>query len=108
MPNGLQFSRLPDGAGGSVTIYFEGQPLSAHQGDSVAAALIASGHAVTRHTPVNGAPRGPFCMMGICFDCLLEIDGHANRQGCMVPVAEGLEVRRMAGARSPQPKHHDG
>jgi len=101
MRKGLSFNRLPDRPGGTVTIYFEGQPVTALEGDTVAAAILAAGHAVTRLTPVSGTARGPFCMMGICFDCLLEIDGRAARQGCMVRVAEGLQVRRMAGARSP-------
>ena len=68
-------------------------------GDSVAAALIAAGQLATRTTPVTGSPRGPFCMMGVCFECLLEIDGEPNRQGCMVPVRDGMAVRRMTGAR---------
>jgi len=101
VPSGLSFNRLPERPGGTVTIYFEGQPVTAQDGDTVAAALLAAGHAVTRTTPVHGASRGPFCMMGVCFDCLLEIDGRANRQGCMVRVIEGLQVRRMTGARSP-------
>ncbi len=100
MPNGLSFNRLSERPGGTVTICFEGQPVTAQDGDTVAAALLAAGYAVTRTTPVHGVPRGPFCMMGVCFDCLLEIDGRANRQGCMVRVTEGLQVRRMAGARS--------
>ncbi|MFU1477288.1 (2Fe-2S)-binding protein [Roseovarius sp. C7] len=45
-----------------------------------------------RRTPVSGAPRGPFCMMGACFDCLVEIDGVA-RQACMVEVCAGLDIR---------------
>ena len=101
MPSGLSFNRLPERPGATVTIYFEGQPVTAHEGDTVAAAILAAGHVVTRLTPVRGSPRGPYCMMGVCFDCLLEIDGQANRQGCMVPVADGLQVRRMTGARSP-------
>lgn len=101
MPNALSFNRLPERTGATVTFYFEGQPVTALKGDTVAAALLAAGHAVTRTTPVHGTARGPFCMMGVCFDCLLEIDGQANRQGCMVCVTEGLKVRRMEGARSP-------
>jgi hypothetical protein len=82
-----------------VVIDFEGAPLEAREGESVAAAVLAAGHAVTRTTPVSGAGRGPFCMMGMCFDCLMEIDGVANIQACMVAVQEGQKVRRMAGAR---------
>ena len=107
MPRGLSFNRLPDRPDGTVTINFEGQPVTALEGDTVAAAILAAGHLVTRLTPVRGNPRGPFCMMGVCFDCLLEIDGHANRQSCMVRVAEGLRVRRMTGARSPRTGSRD-
>jgi len=38
--------------------------------------------------------------MGVCFDCLVEIDGVPNRQGCMTTVQDGMRVRRMQGARS--------
>lgn len=102
------FNRLPDRPRRTVTIDFEGAPLAALEGDSVAAALLAAGQAVTRTTPVRGTARGPFCMMGVCFECLLEIDGQPNRQGCAVPVSEGMRVRRMDGARSLAAEHEDG
>ena len=47
-------------------------------------------------------------MMGACFECLLEIDGEPNRQGCMVPVRDGMTVRRMDGARHLEQGHGDG
>ncbi len=103
MPSDSRFSRLPDGPGEPVTIFFEERPLEARSGDSVAAALLASGQVTTRTTPVSGAGRGPFCMMGACFDCLVEIDGEPNRQGCMTLVRQGLRIRRMAGARAAGP-----
>ncbi len=65
----------------------------------MAAALLASGLDATRETVVSGAPRAPYCMMGVCFDCLVTIDGIGNRQGCMVPVAEGMRVERQKGRR---------
>ena len=55
-----------------------------------------------RTTPVTGAPRAPYCMMGVCFDCLVTIDGVGNRQGCLVPVREGMRIetqQRQAGGR---------
>ena len=81
-----------------VRIEFEGQALLAYEGDTVAAALLAADHWSFRTTPVNGAQRGPFCMMGVCFDCLVEIDGVANRQACMTEVREGMQVKRQSGA----------
>ena len=87
----------PDGA--TVTILVDGAPVAARAGDSVAAALLAAGLPVTRTTPVGGAPRGPYCMMGACFDCLAVIDGVASRQACMTTVREGMRVERQVGAR---------
>jgi len=101
VPSASKFSRLPDAAARPVTITFEGAEVAAREGDSVAAALLAQGITTTRATPVSGAPRGPFCMMGVCFECLVEIDGEANRQACMVAVREGMAVRPMHGARAP-------
>ncbi len=90
--------RIPRAAAPQVRIEFEGQPLLAHTGDSVAAALLAGNHWDFRSTPVSGASRGPFCMMGVCFDCLVEIDGVANRQACMTEVRDGMRVKRQLGA----------
>lgn len=98
MPIDSGFRRL-DEAGTAVTLEIEGVAVTAREGDTVAAAMLAAGVLSCRHTPVSGAPRGPFCMMGACFDCLVEIDGEPNRQGCMTPVAAGMRVRRMHGAR---------
>ena len=81
-----------------VRIEFEGRVVVAHAGDSVAAALLADGERHFRTTPVGGTPRGPYCMMGICFECLVEIDGVANRQACMVEVRDGMRVKRQCGA----------
>jgi predicted molibdopterin-dependent oxidoreductase YjgC len=103
VPQDSAFRRLDEAgaqpAAAPVVLEFEGAPLSARAGDSVAAALLAAGHLTLRTTPASGAPRGPFCMMGACFDCLVEIDGEPNRQACMTPVAPGMKVRRMQGAR---------
>lgn len=90
------FSRPTEGK--VLTITFEGVPVPAHAGDSVAAALLAAGHLVFRDTAVSGSPRGPFCMMGACFDCLVEIDGMPARQACMTTVQDGMRVARQRGA----------
>lgn len=86
-----------------VPVRFAGEVLMLPEGANLAAALLAAGVTVLRHTPVSGAPRAPFCMMGACFDCLIEIDG-VVRQACMIEVAEGLEITRPQEA-SPDETH---
>jgi predicted molibdopterin-dependent oxidoreductase YjgC len=83
----------------SVQIFVDGTAIAAREGDTVSAALLASGRDVRRLTAVSGAPRLPYCMMGVCFDCLVTIDGVGNRQGCLVPVAEGMQVELQKGKR---------
>lgn len=78
-----------------VTLTFEGRVLSATEDDSVASALLAAGEKILRFSPVSGAQRSPFCMMGACFECLVEIDGVANRQACMLNVEEGMVICRQ-------------
>ena len=93
------FRRLPDSGGGQVTLRIEGRSVTVAAGQSVAAAVLVSGLDHCRTTPVSGQPRAPYCMMGVCFDCLMEIDGEANQQACMITVREGMDVRRQRGAR---------
>ena len=92
------FRRLHEAAQ-TVAIEFEGDRVEAAVGDSVAAALLAAGAVRTRTTAVTGSPRAPYCMMGVCFDCLMVIDGVESRQACMVTVAEGMIVHRQTGKR---------
>lgn len=87
------FARLPDLAGGGVPVTIDGASFTAREGDTVAAALLAAGLRAFRATAVSGAPRAPYCMMGACFECLVEIDGQANRQACLVLVAPGMRIR---------------
>ena len=77
------YKRLPDLAESNpnapvLAVTIDGTAFTARAGDSVAATLIAAGAVDCRTTPVSGAQRGPFCMMGVCFDCLVVIDGHPN------------------------------
>lgn len=92
------FSRLHD-IGRAVAVTIDGEVFIAREGDSVAAALLASGRTMCRTTPVSGAPRAPYCMMGVCFDCLVTVDGVGNRQGCLVRVAEGMAIETQRGKR---------
>lgn len=80
-------------------ILWNGAPIPAREGESLAAALLAAGIAHFRDTAVSGSARGPLCLMGACFDCLVEVEGVANRQACLVPVTPGLSARTQLGAR---------
>jgi predicted molibdopterin-dependent oxidoreductase YjgC len=81
-----------------ITIKFDGQALRVPAGINVAAALLARGVRDFRATPVSRSSRAPFCMMGVCFECLVEIDGVPARQSCLIPVRDGMEIRRQEGA----------
>ncbi len=93
------FKRIQEDARPIVKIFVEGAEVEAREGDSVSAALLASGLDVRRTTAVGGAPREPYCLMGVCFDCLVTIDGVGNRQGCLTPVAEGMRIEIQKGKR---------
>jgi predicted molibdopterin-dependent oxidoreductase YjgC len=93
------FRRLHDVEGKPVTFTVDGRSATARADDTVAAALLANGVEVCRTTPVSGAPRAPYCMMGVCFECLVSIDGTGNRQGCLVSIKEGMQVETQKGAR---------
>ena len=88
--------------GAPVRVTVNGAELQCRQGDSGAAALFAGGVQACRDTAVNEVPRGPYCMMGVCYDCLVTIDGQANQQGCMTAVREGMQIERQMGARKVQ------
>lgn len=93
------FRRLHDDAGGRLQITVDGQIVNAQRGDTVAAVLAAAGVTPLRTTAVKGTPRSAYCMMGVCFDCLVTIDGVGNRQACLVPVRDGMVVERQDGKR---------
>ena len=93
------FRRLHDIEEQSVTIHVDGRPVAARAGDTVAAALLADGCEHIRTTPVSGEPRAPYCMMGVCFDCLVTVDGLGSRQGCLLPVREGMVIETQKGKR---------
>ncbi len=85
---------------GSLTIWFEDAAIGAQPGDSIAVALLAAGIVATRTTPVSGARRGPFCMMGACFECLVVADGKASVQSCMTTIRDGMRIQRQDGAKT--------
>ena len=93
------FQRLPERGdnAGEVSVEIDGRSVRARAGDTVAAVLLASDLGWTRRTPISGAPRAPYCMMGVCFECLVEIDGATSQQACLVRVRDGMRIRRKDG-----------
>jgi glycine/D-amino acid oxidase-like deaminating enzyme len=86
-------------AGAPVRLRFDGAEIEALAGETIAAALAAADIVALRHAP-SGAPRGPFCGMGACFDCLVTVNGRPNQRACLTKVESGMEVlsEPIAGA----------
>jgi 2Fe-2S iron-sulfur cluster binding domain len=79
------------------TFSFDGRPVPFEDGQSVGAALTAAGVTSVRRTRRHGRPRGLFCGIGVCFDCLLRIDGTANQRACLVAAGPGMVVQTQEG-----------
>ncbi|NYT36469.1 (2Fe-2S)-binding protein [Allopusillimonas soli] len=101
------FQRLPEveqqKQARTIHITIDDMAVTCMDGDSVAAALFSSGTLACRDTAISQTPRGPFCLMGVCYDCLVIIDGKPNQQACMTRAQEGMHVQRQSGAREVQP-----
>ena len=80
-----------------VVFTFDGEPVEGRKGEPVAAALIAAGHRVLRTMPRSGDPRGGYCMVGRCTDCLVIVDGVPNVRACVTAVVRGMDVRTQQG-----------
>ncbi len=93
------FKPLPHSTDASVPVVVNGAAVSVPAGSTAAAAMLLGGAGHTRSSALSGEPRAPYCMMGACFECWMEIDGEANQQGCMVIVREGMRIDRQMGKR---------
>jgi hypothetical protein len=76
---------------------FDGRPIAFTAGQSVGAALLAAGIRSWRTTRRRGTPRGIFCGIGVCFDCLITVDGVPNQRACLRPAVPGLSVVSQTG-----------
>jgi D-hydroxyproline dehydrogenase subunit gamma len=97
------FRRLPDADVAIIEVTIDGRNTRVRAGDTVAAALISAGVLASRVSDVSGAPRAAYCMMGVCFECLVTVDGAGNRQGCLVPVKSGMRIETQHGKREVGP-----
>lgn len=83
----------------TLRLTIDGQAVIAESGDSVAAVLLRLNPPLSRTTPVKGSSRAPYCMMGVCFECLAIVDGMASTQTCLVQAQQGMCVERQHGRR---------
>jgi len=81
----------------TYSIVFDGRPLPAAPGQSIAAALWAAGVRSWRTTRDGGSPRGLFCGIGTCFDCLITVDGVPNQRACLIPARPEMTVTTQLG-----------
>ena len=89
---------LPREGGVTLTFHFEDRAITAREGQSVAAALIAAGIRSWR-IDESGHHKGALCCIGYCFECRCRIDGEADRRACLTEVQEGMRVERQIGLR---------
>jgi len=89
--------------GSPVRLTFDGREIEALDGETIAAALAASGIVALRQAR-SGAPRGPFCGMGVCFDCLVTVDGRPSQRACLTKVSAGMDVRSSPTAAAASPE----
>ncbi|MCG8618751.1 MAG: (2Fe-2S)-binding protein [Desulfobacterales bacterium] len=90
------YKQQPSKPGGKVSIELDGQQLAVPEGISVAAAVL--GHGDDHHcrcSVIGGEKRAPYCLIGVCHECLMEIDGKPYQQACLVTVREGMKVNKQ-------------
>lgn len=90
------FKRVHDSPNG-FPVFVDGMRITAYPGEMVAGVLLRTAPFIARTTPVKASPRAPFCMMGVCFDCLAVVDGMQSVQTCQTPVREGMTITRQHG-----------
>jgi sarcosine oxidase subunit alpha len=95
--------------GRELSFEIDGIRISAHDGETVAMALFAADRMTVRRSAKLGAPRGVFCNMGICYECLVYIDGDAGRavRSCTLLVVDGMKLKTWS-PESPLPRAEGG
>jgi predicted molibdopterin-dependent oxidoreductase YjgC len=83
--------------GRKVQILVDGLVVEAFEGESVAAALLAAGRRGLRVAPRQGDPRGMYCGIGVCFECVMTVDGQRSVRTCATPVRDGMRVSTPQG-----------
>lgn len=81
----------------ALTFHLDGRPVAYVPGQTLGAALVAEGTVSWRTTRGAGRPRGLFCGIGVCYDCLLTVEGSPNQRACQVLATEAMDVRTQEG-----------
>jgi aerobic-type carbon monoxide dehydrogenase small subunit (CoxS/CutS family) len=82
--------------GPSFEITIDGESVMAYPGETIATVLLCAGKRRFRATAESGEPRGLYCGMGICFDCLVTLDGRPNVRACVTLAEAGVQVERQS------------
>jgi aerobic-type carbon monoxide dehydrogenase small subunit (CoxS/CutS family) len=82
----------------NIKFTFDGESINAITGQSVAAALLAANQRALRKTRFNNNDRGVICGIGVCFDCLVVIDGITNQRACLIEAKPGMKVQTQVGS----------
>lgn len=91
------FKQLADPERKSFSVLIDGATVAAREGETVAAVLLRAPPHIARHTPVKETPRAPYCLMGVCFDCLATVDGETSVQTCLIEAQPGMRIDRPTG-----------
>lgn len=81
--------------GAAFELEIDDQPVTAYPGETIATVMIASGQRLLRNSSVSGEPRGLNCGMGICFECLVTVNGRPNLRACITPAQPGDRIERQ-------------
>jgi hypothetical protein len=81
-----------------LEIYIDDETVLVPPDVSLAAAMLLLGYTRFRHSAISASARAPYCMMGVCFECLVEVDALPNQRACQVTVKPGMRVRSPCGA----------
>jgi aerobic-type carbon monoxide dehydrogenase small subunit (CoxS/CutS family) len=83
--------------GRKITLMVDGEPVEAYKDEPIATALIAAGRRVFRYTTKSNEPRGVFCALGRCTDCVMIVDGQPNVRTCVTPARDGMVIETQIG-----------
>jgi predicted molibdopterin-dependent oxidoreductase YjgC len=92
MKANIPATRIPTDRGERIALSVNGQFVEAYAGESVSTVLLTAGHLVFQQDAEPHLPRSLFCGMGVCYNCMVTIDGVPNMRACITPVAAGMVI----------------